>query len=86
MLVIVKACKHWKHYVESALHTIRVLMDHMNLYMYFNEKIKKSLEIRWWEKLLGLDFAIKHQKINQTWQMSFHVSSIIIKMKPNKKP
>ena len=60
MLTIVEVCKHWRYYVESALHTICVLMDHMNLDTFFNDKILKLRETRWWEKLSGLNLTIKY--------------------------
>ena len=62
MLAIVKACKHWRHYIEGAAHTIRVLTDYMNLCTFFFEKILKPQEARWWEQLSGLDLAIEYRE------------------------
>ena len=46
MLAIVKACKHWRHYVKDAAHTIRVVTDHMNLHIFFFEKTLKLQEVK----------------------------------------
>ena len=62
MLVIMKACKHWKYYIESASHMICVFTDHMNIHTFFNGKILKPQETRWWEKFSGLDLTIKYLK------------------------
>ena len=37
-------------------------MDYINLRTFFNDKILKPQEIRWWEKLSGLDLAIEYQE------------------------
>ena len=34
LLTIIKALKHWKHYLEGARHPFKIEMDHKNL-IYF---------------------------------------------------
>ena len=62
MLAIIEACKHWRHYLESAIYSVRVVTDHLNLRKFLTTKILSRREARWWECLSGLDLAIKYYK------------------------
>ena len=58
MLAIVEACKEWRHYLEGAIHSIRVITDHCNLSTFLNTKTLSRREARWWERLSSLDLVI----------------------------
>ena len=55
MLAIVEACKQWRHYLEGAMHPIRVITDHCNLRTFITTKNLSRREARWWERLSSLD-------------------------------
>jgi hypothetical protein len=61
MLVIVKICKKWRHYIEDVKHSIRMIIDHANLKNFFINKTFSRREIRWWKKLIELDLRIKYR-------------------------
>ena len=49
MLVIVKACKHWQHYLESTTYKMHVIINHCNLHIFFTTKNLTRHKARWWE-------------------------------------
>jgi hypothetical protein len=61
MLVIVKVCKKWRHYIENVKHSIRMIIDHANLKNFFINKVLSRREIRWWKRLIELDLKIKYR-------------------------
>ncbi len=61
MLVIVKICKKWRHYIENVKHSIRMIIDHANLKNFFINKILSRREIKWWKRLIELDLKIKYR-------------------------
>ena len=62
MLAVVEGCKHWRHYLEGATYSIRVVTDHMNLRTFLTTKNLSRREARWWERLSGLDLAIEYRE------------------------
>ena len=60
MLAIVEACKHWRHYLKESMYSVRVVSDHLNLRKFLSTKTLSRKEARWWERLSGLDLAIKY--------------------------
>jgi hypothetical protein len=61
MLVIVKICKKWRHYIENIKYSIRMIIDHANFKNFFINKIFNRKEIKWWKKLIELDLKIKYR-------------------------
>jgi hypothetical protein len=61
MLVIVKICKKWWHYIENVKHSIRMIIDHANLKNFFINKTFNRKKVKWWEKLIELDLKIKYR-------------------------
>jgi hypothetical protein len=61
MLVVVKICKKWRHYIENVKHSIRMIIDHANLKNFFINKIFNRRKIKWWERLIELDLRIKYR-------------------------
>jgi hypothetical protein len=61
MLIIVKICKKWRHYIEDVKHSIRVIIDHANLRNFFINKAFNRRKIKWWKKLIELDLRIKYR-------------------------
>ena len=47
MLAIVEACKQWRHYLEGAMHPIRVITDYCNLRTFLTTKNLSRREARW---------------------------------------
>ena len=61
MLAIVEACKELRHYLEGAIHSIRVLTDHCNLRTFLTTKNLSRREARWWERLSSLDLVMEYR-------------------------
>ncbi len=61
MLVIVKICKKWRHYIENVKHSIRMIIDHANFKNFFINKILNRKKVKWWKKLIELDLKIKYR-------------------------
>jgi hypothetical protein len=61
MLVIIKICKKWRHYIENVKYSIRMIIDHANLKNFFINKALNRREVRWWKKLIELDLKIKYR-------------------------
>ncbi len=61
MLVIVKICKKWRHYIKNVKYFVRMMIDHVNIKNFFINKIFNRRKIRWWKKLTKFDLKIKYQ-------------------------
>jgi hypothetical protein len=61
MLVIVKICKKWRHYIENVKHLIRMIIDHANLKNFFINKVFSRKKVRWWKRLIEFDLKIKYR-------------------------
>jgi hypothetical protein len=61
MLVIVKICKKWRHYIENVKHSIRIIIDHANLKNFFINKAFSRKKVKWWKRLIELDLKIKYR-------------------------
>jgi hypothetical protein len=61
MLVIVKICKKWRHYIENVKYSIRMIIDHANFKNFFINKTFNRREVKWWKKLIELDLRIKYR-------------------------
>ena len=62
LLAIVESFKQWRHYLEGAQHTIRVLSDHNNLRGFMSMKQLNGRQARWATYLARFDFVIEHNK------------------------
>jgi len=62
LMAIWAAFKHWRHYLEGAAHTIRVLSDHNNLRYFMTTKSLTARQARWAEALSAYDFEIEFKK------------------------
>ncbi len=60
MLVIVKICKKWRHYIKNVKYFVRMMIDHVNIKNFFINKIFNRRKIRWWKKLTKFDLKIKY--------------------------
>ena len=60
MLAIVETCKHWRHYLERSMYSVRVVTDHLNLRKFLSTKTLSRKKAKWWECLSGLDLAIEY--------------------------
>jgi hypothetical protein len=58
---IVESFKHWRHYLEHAPSTIRVLSDHNNLRYFMTTKELSPKQARWAEELARFDFEIEYK-------------------------
>ena len=58
---IVESFKTWRHYLEHAPSTIRVLSDHNNLRYFMTTKELSSKQARWAEELARFDFEIEYK-------------------------
>ena len=52
LLAIVKSFKHWRHYLESAVHEILIFTNHYNLKKFMKTTKLSFRQIRWVLKLL----------------------------------
>ena len=62
MLAIITAFKTWRHYLECASHTIRVLTDHQALTSFMTTKNLNRRQARWGELLALYDFVLEWRK------------------------
>ena len=62
LMAIWASFKHWRHYLEGASHTIRVLTDHNNLRYFMTTKSLTPRQARWAEALSAFDFEIEFKK------------------------
>jgi transposase InsO family protein len=58
LLAIVDCFKHWRRYVEGALHQVQVITDHNNLEYFATTKVLNRRQARWAQELAGVDFKI----------------------------
>jgi hypothetical protein len=58
MLAIVKAYRHWRHYLEGSTYPVQVLTGHHNLQGFIKNKPLRGRLGRWWETLLRYDLEI----------------------------
>jgi hypothetical protein len=61
ILIIVKICKKWRHYIKNVKYFIRMIIDYVNLKNFFINKIFNRKKIRWWKKLTKFDLKIKYR-------------------------
>ena len=60
LLTIVKAFKHWWHYLENSHYFIEILTDHNNLWEFMNVKSLNKRQAHWVIRLAAYDFMIIH--------------------------
>jgi hypothetical protein len=61
LLAVVDALKQWRHYLQGARFTVRVLTDHITL-KYFHQQPKLSpRQVRWSELLTNFDLSIEYR-------------------------
>ncbi len=58
LLAIVDSFKHWRRYVEGALHQVQDITDHNNLEYFATTKVLNRRQARWAQELAGVDFKI----------------------------
>jgi mRNA-degrading endonuclease YafQ of YafQ-DinJ toxin-antitoxin module len=61
MLAIVKACRHWCHFLEGSKYLVRVLINHHNLQGFIKNKSLRGRLGHWWESLSGYDLEIVYR-------------------------
>jgi hypothetical protein len=61
MLVIVKICKKWRHYIKNIKYSIRMIIDHANLKNFFINKAFSRKKVKWWKRLIELNLRIKYR-------------------------
>jgi hypothetical protein len=61
MLVIVKICKKWRHYIKNVKYFVRMMIDHVNFKNFFINKIFNRKKTHWWKILTELDLKIKYR-------------------------
>jgi hypothetical protein len=58
---IVESFRQWRHYLEHAPSTIRVLSDHNNLKYFMTTKELSPKQARWAEELARFDFEVEYK-------------------------
>jgi hypothetical protein len=53
------------HYVENALFSVQMLIDHVNLNTFFKNKKLNKKKTRWWKKLNDLNLHIEYKSNKQ---------------------
>ncbi|KAF4332523.1 gag polymerase env poly [Fusarium beomiforme] len=61
LFAIVESFKHWRHYLEGALHQVEVLSDHYNLQTFMKNPKLNGRQARWCLYLTPYDFIIRHR-------------------------
>ncbi|EED18398.1 gag/polymerase/env polyprotein, putative [Talaromyces stipitatus ATCC 10500] len=59
MLAIVRAFKHWRHYLEGSKYPVEVLTDHHNLQTFMKQSRLNGRQAQWCYYLTPYDFVIK---------------------------
>ena len=62
LLAIVKACEHWRHYIQGAQHIVDVLTDHANLQTLLVNKDLRGRLARWYRDLCPLPLRITYRQ------------------------
>ena len=62
MLVIIEMYKHWRHYLENTMYSIKVVINHLNFWKGLTTKTLSGREKKWWKRLSGFELAIKYHK------------------------
>jgi len=58
LLAIVDSFKHWRRYLEGAMHQVQVFSDHQNLEYVTTTKVLNRRQARWAQELAGINFKI----------------------------
>jgi hypothetical protein len=64
MLVVNESCRVFRNYVEDALFSVHVLINHVNFNTFFKNKELNKKEARWWKRLNDLNLHIEY-KLNK---------------------
>jgi len=62
LLAIVASFKHWRHYLEGAMHQVEVLSDHANLQYFMTTKVLSRRQVRWAEWLATFNFRLMYRQ------------------------
>jgi hypothetical protein len=57
----VDSFKHWRRYLEGAIHQVQVFSDHQNLEYFTTTKVLNRRQARWAQELAGIDFKIYYR-------------------------
>ena len=60
LLVIVKAFKTWRHYLEGYKHEVFIFTDHNNFRQFMDTKNLSSRQVRWAQKFSCYHFQINY--------------------------
>ncbi len=85
LLTIVKAFKHWQHYLKNSCYLIEILMNHNNLQEFMDVKSLNRRQAHWVIRLAAYDFIIIHwlEKTNLT-NVSLRCSNYKVKKNMNR--
>jgi hypothetical protein len=61
LLAVVDSFKHWRRYLEGAIHQVQVFSDHQNLEYFTTTKVLNRRQARWAQELAGIDFKIYYR-------------------------
>ena len=61
LLAIVESFKHWRHYLEGAVHEVLVLTDHHNLKKFMETTKLSPRQVRWALELSRYNFRIDYR-------------------------
>ena len=82
MLIIICVCKKWKHYIKNSIHTITVIIDHVNLKTFLLNKNFFEKKMKWWKKLFDFDLIIKYKSEKQnsvnvtSWRNDYKIKNV----------
>ena len=62
LLAVVAAFKHWRVYVEGAVHSVQVFSDHKNLEYFSTARTTSRRHSRWAATLASYDYKIHYRK------------------------
>jgi hypothetical protein len=60
LLALVETFRHWRHYLHSAAHKVKVHMDHANLLYWKNPGDHNRRVARWHAELMDYNFELVH--------------------------
>ena len=78
LLIIVELLKKWRIYFESTTKSVKIYIDHKNLWNFATTKQLNQQQIHWAEQLADFEFEIHYKKNNEndsidvlSWQSDY---------------
>ncbi len=65
MFIVIESCRVFRHYVENALFSVQMLINHVNFNTFFKNKELNRKKTWWWKRLNDLNLHIEYTSNKQ---------------------